>query len=185
MVSRRIAAALVVTAMAAAACGGATTATTLPATLPPHERTDLAEMFDPLVAPLGYHLTRAALIDRSTYAVDPSGGHLAIYLAPNADIALDTFASDFLGLVQVFLPVVFERWPELHSFDVCQEPFNSEAETPPSLTIIDLTRETAALIDWAALDLAALIGLNEREGVSVWARMEVRDTATWSAAASS
>ena len=183
MVIRRLAVALIAMAIAAAACGGGTAVTTLPATLPPHERTDLAELFDPLVAPLGYHVTRAALIDRSTYAVDPSGGHLAIYLAPDTDIPLDTFASDFLGLVQVFLPLVFERWPELHSFDVCQEPFNSQAETPPSLTIIDLTRDTAAQIDWATLDLATLIGLNEREGVSVWARMEVRDTATWSAAA--
>ena len=81
MVIRRLAVALIAMAIAAAACGGGTTVTTLPATLPPHERTDLAELFDPLVAPLGYHVTRAALIDRSTYAVDPSGGHLAIYLA--------------------------------------------------------------------------------------------------------
>lgn len=182
---RRLTTALLLTAIAATACGGGTTATTIPAPLPPHERADLAEVFDPLVAPLGYHVTRAALIDRSTYAVDPNGGHLAIYLAPDADIPLDEFAGDFLGLVQVFLPLVFERWPQLHSFDVCQEPFDSQDETPPSLTIIDLTRDPAAAVDWATLDLAALIALNESEGISVWARSEIRDTDTWRTAAGS
>ena len=86
--------------------------------------------------------------------------------------------------VTVFLPFVFDRWPELHSFDVCQEPFNSTAETPPSLTIIDLTREAAATVDWGQLDLAGLIDLNQKQGISVWARAQVRDSATWRAAAS-
>lgn len=154
-----------------------------PALLPPYERADLAALFDPLVNPLGYQVTRASLIDRSTYEVDPSGGHLAIYVAPTSDISADRFAEDFVGLVQVFLPFVFAEWPKLNSFDVCQEPFDSTDTTPPSLTIIDLTREAAAGVAWETLDLGGIIDLNERVGISVFARRQVRESATWRDAA--
>jgi hypothetical protein len=181
--TRRLAAAMAFVAVAASSCSGGTTETTEPAPLPPHERDDLAALFDPMVAPLGYTVTRASLIERSTYAVDPDGGHLALYLAPTADISTDQFAGDFVGLVQVFLPLVFERWPNLTSFDVCQEPFGSTDETPPSLTVIDLTRDAAAGVAWEGLDLAGIIALNERPGISVFARTSIRESTTWREAA--
>lgn len=180
---RRLAAAVMLFALAASACTGEAGTTTQPALLPPHERDDLAALFDPLVEPLGYQVTRASLIDRSTYQVDADGGHLALYVAPLNDISADQFAADFPSLVGVFLPFVFDQWPELHSFDVCQEPFNSTDETPPSLTIIDLTRDAAATVEWGQLDLAGIIDLNQKQGISVWAREAVRDSATWRAAA--
>ena len=180
---RRLAAVMVLLAVVASACTGQAATTTSPALLPPHERDDLAALFDPLVEPLGYQVTRASLIDRSTYQVDAEGGHLALYVAPLTDISTDQFAASFPSLVAVFLPFVFDRWPELHSFDVCQEPFNSTAETPPSLTIIDLTREAAATVEWGQLDLAGVIDLNQKQGISVWAQAQVRDSATWRAAA--
>ncbi len=174
---------MVLLAVVASACTGQAATTTPPALLPPHEREDLAALFDPLVEPLGYQVTRASLIDRSTYQVDAEGGHLALYVAPLTDISADQFAVAFPSLVAVFLPFVFDQWPELHTFDVCQEPFNSTEETPPSLTIIDLTREAAATVDWGQLDLAGVIDLNQKQGISVWARAQVRDSATWRAAA--
>ncbi len=180
---RRLAAVLVLLAVVANACTGQAETTMQPALLPPHERDDLAALFDPLVEPLGYRVTRASLIDRSTYQVDAEGGHLALYVAPLTDISADQFAAAFPSLISVFLPFVFDQWPELHSFDVCQEPFNSPDETPPSLTIIDLTRQAATTVEWDQLDLAAVINLNEKEGISVWARAAVRDSATWRAAA--
>jgi hypothetical protein len=160
-----------------------TVATTVPAPLPPHEREALAEIFDEVVEPLGYRVTRAALITRESYAVDPEGDHLAIYLAPLDDISFEQFASDLPAIAGVFLPHVFDRWPGLVSFDVCQEPFASDAATPPSLTIIDITREAAALVDWAAIDLEGLIDLGEStDGIVVWARPAVRDSTAWQAA---
>jgi len=53
-----------------------------------------------MVSPLGYKVTRASLIERSTYEVDADGGHLAIYLAPTADISTDQFANDFVAAMQ-------------------------------------------------------------------------------------
>ena len=176
---RRLLVALALVVLTANACGAATTETTEPALLPPHERDDLAALFDPMVSPLGYKVTRGSLIERSTYEVDADGGHLAIYLAPTADISTDQFANDFVAIVGTFLPFVFEQWPSLNSFDVCQEPFESSDETPPSLTIIDLTRDAAAEVAWAELDLAGIIALNERPGISVFARTAVRDSAAW------
>jgi hypothetical protein len=181
--ARRLAAAIALAVMVASACGSEAAAPANPALLPPHERGDLAELFDPMVAPLGYTVTRAALIDRSTYAVDPDGGHLALYLAPVADISTDQFADDFVAIVGTFLPFVFEQWPNLNSFDVCQEPFGSTEETPPSLTIIDLTRDAAAGVAWGELDLGGIIALNERSGISVFARATIRESATWRQAA--
>jgi hypothetical protein len=152
--------------------------------LPPHDLTALAEIFDPIVEPLGYRVTRGALITRETYAVDPEGDHLAIYLAPVTDISFDTFASDLPAITAVFLPLVFDRWPALASFDVCQEPFASEAATPPSQTIVDLTREAAGVVDWDGIDLAGLIRAgSDVDGLTVWARGDVLNSDTWQSAA--
>lgn len=152
--------------------------------LPPHERDDLVALFDPVVRPLGYQVTRAALITRSTYAVDPAGDHLAIYVAPVTDISFDRFAADLAPLASAFLPLVFERWPDLVSFDICQEPFESAEQTPPSLTIVDLDRNAASQAEWDALDLPTLIRYgSEIDGFTVWARGGVRNSVTWSAAA--
>ncbi len=180
---RNFAAALALAVLAVGACSGGISTPTEPALLPPHERDDLAALFDPMVESLGYQVTRASLIDRSTYQVDADGGHLAIYVAPTADVSSDQFAMDFPLLTSVFLPFVFDQWPELDSFDLCQEPFNSTDDTPPSLTVIDLTRDAAAAVAWGELGLTEIIALDSRQGISIWARMEVRNSATWSEAA--
>ncbi len=151
--------------------------------LPPYERDDLVAIFDPLVEPLGYRVTRASLFNRTTFEVTAEGAHLALYVAPLSDISDDQFARDFPSLVKVFLPLVFDRWPDLTSFDVCQEPFDSAEETPPSLTLIDLGREAAAGVAWESLDLAGLIELHEITGIGVWANLGVRESATWQDAA--
>lgn len=157
--------------------------TTTARPLPPHEKEDLVEALGAIALPLGYEISRAALIDRDTYEVTPEGGHLAIYLAPVSDLSVDEFAADLPAIASAFIPLVFDRWPELESFDVCQEPFGSEQETPPSLTIVDLTREAAQELDWALVDLPTLIGAaSEVDGLTVWARSAVRNSATWQAA---
>ena len=64
---------------------------------------------------------------------------------------------------------MFERWPGLESYDVCQEPVDdgrSESEPLP-VTQIELTREEAAAFDWATTGSADLV---ERR----WRRLLVR-----------
>lgn len=173
-------------ALALSACGGQEADDTAPEAplLPPHERADLADVFDPLVLPLGYRITRASLIDRTTYEVTPDGTHLALYVAPLSGISDDQFAADFPLIVTTMLPQVFDRWHGLLSFDICQEPFASPEQTPPSLTLIDLDRPAAESIQWEGMDLASLIAAADAtEGLTVWARTEVRETPTWSSAA--
>jgi len=158
---------------------------TLPPTeadLPPHELAPLAALFDPLVAPLGYRVGRAALIDRRTYEETPEGRHLALYLTPLAAKTPDEYASDFLPMAKTFVPAVFAHWPGLESFDVCQEPFDFAGDTaPPGLTIFDITREAADQIDWESVDLAGLLQAN-LEGLDIYAQESIRSSAVWVAA---
>jgi hypothetical protein len=146
---------------------------------PPATRDEIAAWFDPVVEPLGYRVTRAALIHRATYEPDPQGDHLAIYLAPLSDITADEYAADLAGLASVFIPYVFDHWSGLESFDFCQEPFDSAAETPPSLTLIDITRSGAGSVSWTDLDLATLIEYGTRDGIAVWGRTAIRQSAVW------
>lgn len=174
---------LVALALALAACGddaaivstvpatiagapttGATTTGAEPTTtapeedLPPHTFDDLAPILDPLVEPLGFRVTRASLISLDTYQATADGTHLAVYVVPLADQTPDRYARQIVPLAAAFLPSVFDRWPALLSFDVCQEPFGWDGEgTPPSLTIVDLDRDASQAVDWATLDLAGLI----------------------------
>ena len=164
-----------------AACGDDEPAAEWPETLP-SERAALAELFDPVVEPYGYRVTRAALVDRSTYERTADGDHLALYVAPDAYLTADEIATDFPLLVSLFLPKVFEQWPALQSFDVCQEPYESDQPVPPSLTLFDITREAAETIEWSDLELADLIPLHERDGISVFARTVIRRSDVWETA---
>ena len=149
--------------------------------LPPHDFERLAAMFDPVVAPLGLTVARASLVDTTTYTTSPSGSHLAVYVVPDEDLDPDGYAANVVPLARAFLPLVFERWPELQSFDVCQEPYGwLGTGTPPSITVLDLDRETAAEIDWGSVDLAGLIALAGAEpSLTVSAVAEVRESETW------
>ncbi len=163
----------------------ATTVATIsvPGPLPPYRLEELQALFDPMVEPLGYRVTRGSVFDIGTSEVSSGGTHLALYVEPLDDISFDQFAFDFPELVKVFLPFVFDRWPELTSFDVCQEPFGHQEDTPPSLTLIDLTREAAADVDWQGIDLATLIDLHQVPGIGVWADGGVRQSVAWQNAA--
>ena len=152
---------------------------------PPSDFEALAALFDPVVAPFGYRIGRAALIDRGTYRETPEGDHLALYLTPLFDKSPDEYVSDFMALARIFGPGVFAAWPGLDSFDVCQEPFAWEGATsPPGLTILDVFREAAAQIDWETVDLAGLLAAEQTlDGLDVHAQQEIRATDAWSAAA--
>jgi hypothetical protein len=154
----RIAAWLVVVATALASAGPAAAAGRA-APLPPPDRDALARLFDRAVAPLGLHVSRGALEDPPTYRVNPHGRHLAIYLQPTGSYTTADYARNITRTAAVFLPVVFRRWKDLRSFDVCQEPPPSVTSDPtaPPVTQLLVSRAGAARIDWRHLSLTRLL----------------------------
>ena len=143
--------------------------------LPPVSYEELVPILIPIVEPLGYHLSRAQLF----------GDHLAIYVAPIDDQSADEYAAAIVPLSTVFLPAIFDLWPDLASVDICQEHVweGRYDEAPPVVTVIDLTRATASAFDWDTVELATLIeaaraGVNLRLGVD----QAVAASAVWRAA---
>lgn len=160
----RAAAAVVVT-ISAATIAGAATADDRP-DLPPADRAELARIFDAKLKPLGLRTTRAALQRLESYQADPEGRHLAIYVEPTGDITDEEYVANFTKVARVFLPLVFERWSALHSFDVCQEPPPAENtdEEPPPVTQLQVTRRGAARVRWSRATLEQLVARAEDAG---------------------
>jgi len=127
--------------------------------LPPSDRDALAKIFDPLLEPLGLRTTRATLQRLDTYQPDPKGRHLAIYVEPTGAYSDAEYVANFLAVVRVYLPKVFERWKDLKSFDVCQEPVPGvdDRPEPPPVTQLLANRPAAASIDWKKVTLAGLL----------------------------
>ena len=128
--------------------------------LPPVDPLALEPLYGDALAALGVELTdRGGLIDRSDgYEVSEDGTHLALYVAPIGDRSDDEYVDGIVELAQLFLPEVFERWPGLETFDVCQElPEDEETGHVSTVTQIDLARDVARTIDWATVDLVDLL----------------------------
>ena len=143
--------------------------------LPPPNVDRLAPIFDPLIADLGLKTTRARLQDPDdpgdeTYERNPEATHLAMYVVPNEDITLEAFQDNFLPLARIVVPYVFERWPDLESFDICQEAYNwsGDGEVAPSVTLLYVTRKklervgSVESIDWEKLSLSELFEMSTR-----------------------
>ena len=117
------------------------TTTTEGVALPPSEFSELAALLEPYATPLGFTVTRAALVDLGTYQTSPEGTHLAVYLVATTERTPDEVAQATIPMAAAFLPDVFSRWPGLMSFDVCQEPFDSAGDpNVPSDTIVNVSR---------------------------------------------
>jgi len=143
--------------------------------LPPATRKDLVAIFEKKVAPLGLHVTRAALVDlygkRNT-----SGTHLAIYVEPTGDYTPDEYLQGTIDVTRVFIPYVFERWKHLQSFDVCQEPRPAvdDRPIPPPETQVYFTRAGAELVDWPTASLATMIQTSTTEADDAGTQRPVR-----------
>lgn len=132
--------------------------------LPPSSRAALAKIFDPKLEKFGLRTTRARLQEAPTYETNPRGHHLAIYVEPIDDsYAASAYVLNFAPVADVFLPEVFERWPALRSFDVCQEqiPSADKGREPPPVTQIAVTRKGARQITWRGITLSKLLALDE------------------------
>lgn len=177
--SRRVAVLLAaVAAVLLAGCGGGTgngRSAGTPAAgdedaLPPHELDALAPVIDPWLAPLGFRLTRGALVDRDAPGeATPDGDHLALYAEPLAhERPAGAYLDDLAGTAAAVFPRAFGRWPDLASLDLCLEPPDAvdPSDAPPAYTLVDLTRAQSAAVDWPTVDLVALLAL-DRAGAGV------------------
>jgi hypothetical protein len=174
---------LVVTATAA--CGGGSgggDADTANAQLPPDRRQAIAAPFAAELEQLDLLVTRAAVVDRDTGQPGPNATHLAVYVEPTGTYTPDDFAAGLSTVTRVFLPAVFDLWPGLTSFDVCQEPVPGvdDRRVPAPKTQIDISRAVARRIDWDATDLEALLALaanDDNDAFTVFADDEVAASA--------
>lgn len=133
-----------------------------PAPLPPLEAAAVADTYEDALAELGLRLTdRGGLVDED-FEPDPDGTHLSLYVAPLGARDDDAYVDGLVEVTAVFADDVFDRWPGLQSFDVCQEAVPPEgSDSAPARTQVTLTREAAAAVDWDTTDLAELMAVTE------------------------
>lgn len=182
MTRRLSALALVVALAAAPACGGdpvedatgepdGAPAATTGRQLPPAEPAAIMATYEDELAAMGWQMTRANLIDRGErrYEISPDGTHLALYVEPTDGADADEYAEELVPLTAMFATDVFERWPALESFDVCQEPPNEidDSDEPRPATQVDMTREQAEAVDWDTVDLTELLTVRNALGIRV------------------
>lgn len=117
--------------------------------LPPTEASALVDTYEDALAELGVRLTdRGGLMDQA-YEPDPEGTHLSLYVAPLEPLPDEAYIDGLVDVTAVFARDVFERWPGLVSFDVCQEVFAPPGSDPDvARTQVALTRDAAAAVDW-------------------------------------
>jgi len=130
--------------------------------LPPAGALELGPLYGEQLAELGLKLTdRGGLIDRSGggYEPSPEGTHLALYVAPVGDRTVPQYLDGIRDVAVVFADV-FERWPGLESYDVCQEPAGDDdlgGAEPLPVTQIELTKEEASAFDWDTVSVIDLV----------------------------
>ena len=151
--------------------GGTACADRPPAALPPPDLAALAPVLDPLVRPLDLRVARAALVDRDGGPPNPEARHLAVYVEPTVGFSDERFVQTILPLARAVTPFVFERWPGLESYDICQEPSPGvdDRPEPETQTVFDVSRSYADATDWATVGLPELVqhSRDRRPGIVV------------------
>jgi hypothetical protein len=149
----------IVAASAPGAIGEAHAAVPNRLDLPPSSRAALARLFDAKLAPLGLRTTRAALQSSTSYRNSSNGRHLAIYVEPTGPSSDGQYVANIVPVARIFLPMVFDRWKDLRSFDVCQEPPESVDATPEPapFTQVLVNRRGAHEVTWKHARLADLL----------------------------
>jgi hypothetical protein len=155
--------------------------------LPPNDKAAIERVFAPGLKQLGVQLTRGALVDLKTGKPSATGTHLAVYVEPTGDFTPEDYARGTVKTLRAFIPVAFERWGGLTSFDVCQEPLPAAdaRPEPPPITKVDLTKAASRKVRWDDLDLARLLTDARRLGpraLSVYAKPDVRLTGFYQSA---
>jgi hypothetical protein len=132
--------------------------------LPPNDKAVIAEMFEDELRPLELQLTRGALVDpQPRYRVSDTGRHLALYVEPMGQYTPAQYAEGIVATARIFLPEIFERWSDLETFDICQEPLRGvdDRKEPPPITQLYVTRAEARKIDWSTVGLRDLLAARQ------------------------
>jgi hypothetical protein len=175
-------------ASVAAACSSGSGGESSEQALPPNDKAAIERVFAAQLERLGVRLTRGAVVDPKTGNPSDKGTHLAVYVEPTGAFTPDDYARATVPTLRTFIPIAFERWRGLESFDVCQEPLpalDTRPEPPPE-TKVDVTKEASAKVEWNDIDLAGLLTDAKRLGpraLSVYAKPEVRNTSFYQQAA--
>jgi hypothetical protein len=125
--------------------------------LPPASFEELEAIFAPLYDEVGMRLTRASMVELD------GGPHLQLYVEPPGAFTTEQYVENIIPTTAAVVPFIFDTWPELASFDVCQEPPPGvdDSVAPEQVTVVALTREQAAELDWPTPDLHELISAVE------------------------
>ena len=183
--------ALALTAGALALVAGTSTAGATGSDLPPAKKAALAKLFRSELKPLGLRVSRGLLQNPETYDPDPKGTHLALYVTPtSAKYATTDYVENFAKLTQVFVPMIFDRWSSLQTFDICQEPVDDAREEPPPVTQIYVARTALDRVgNWkraTLVDLLAAAPKDRRQRGAdyyVYFNQDIRSDADFQAAA--
>ncbi|MFL6206916.1 MAG: hypothetical protein ACJ739_16360 [Acidimicrobiales bacterium] len=134
-----------------------------PGSLPPPDALDLEPLYGEALAAVGMKLTdRGGLIDRSGggYVPSPTGRHLALYVEPIApERTMDEYFDGIRDVAAVFSDI-YDRWPLLETYDVCQEPPDPDGTQDPEplpVTQIELDRAQSEAIAWDTVTVEDLV----------------------------
>ena len=159
-----------------------------PTPRPENDFEALAEIFDPIVEPMGLKLTRGSLVDlEGTYDEADDGNHLALYVEPTGD---DYTTADYVDgiaeLTNELTPMIFEQYTAIDSYDVCQEPPPDEdtQEAPPPVTQVFITRTQSDAIDFpVTLEQMRAFVAETPPGIDTLnVDAEIADSSEWKAA---
>ncbi len=137
---------------------------------PPRSKAALVREFGPGVERLGLRITRAGLFELAG-ATDytEKGRHLAVYVEPLGSADIESYVATVDRLAKVFLPEVFDRLPQIDTFDVCQEPPPGvdDREEPRVFTRLLIKRSEVAAIDWETIDARGMLAAALRAPTSI------------------
>jgi hypothetical protein len=159
-----------------------------PTERPENDLEALAEIFDPVVEPMGLVVTRGSLVDlEGTYDEADDGNHLALYVEPTRDYTTEDYVDGIAELTNLLTPMIFENYTEIDSYDICQEPApeDDDQAAPPPITQVFVTRTQADAIDFpvSLTDLRTLYEERPPGIETLYADDEIERTAEWKAAA--
>lgn len=125
--------------------------------VPPESFEELEAIFAPRFEEVGMLLTRASMVELD------GGPHLQLYVEPPGTFTTEEYVENIVPTTAAVVPFIFDTWPELASFDVCQEPPPGvdDSVAPEQVSVVALTRDQAAEIDWPTPRLSDLMSAVE------------------------
>jgi predicted small secreted protein len=148
--------------------------------------TGLQELYGPALAPLDLVVTRGGLTEFR------GGTHMQLYVEPTTgedENGPQVYLDRILASYQALLPLLFDAYPELDSFDICQEvvpaPDAGPAGYEEPVTLLLVTRQGFETVDdWSSATLADLFAATtEALGGHLYAEPDVAALPDYEAAA--